>query len=72
MRTREGHVLTGNNPEEIVASLHRYSFEKHANDRAYMLEVQRRVPIQTGDHIRADTAANFIDDLLAAGLLVDR
>jgi hypothetical protein len=71
MRTRDGIELIGNNPAEIVADLHRHAFEKSANDRAFMAEMQRRVLLQTGKRIRCSSFDVFVSDLIDIGLLLD-
>jgi hypothetical protein len=71
MYTRDGLQLTGGSPEEVIADLHRKSFTQEANDREFMLEVQRRTLQQTGKRVRVRDAESFIEDLRELGLLVD-
>jgi hypothetical protein len=71
MRTREGLELIGGSPEEIIADLHSKSFTQEVDDQTFMVEMQHRTLLQTGQHVRIDTATALIADLLKLGLLVD-
>jgi hypothetical protein len=72
MRTLDGLELSGGSPDEIVADFHAKAFGPEADDATFMSEVAHRGEQQTGQPIRSDSAANFIADLLAAGLLLDK
>ena len=71
MRTREGEVLRGGTPEELVRELHKMSRSPCATDAEFMRQMAARAALQTGKRISCANAEEFIGCLLAVGLLID-
>ena len=68
-RTREGVALPGATPMEVVKSLRASAYDPHRDLPTFMAQVARGAELQTGLRIRCGNAADFIADLLAAGLI---
>ena len=67
--TREGHPLWGNNPKEIIESLHEASWFPGSALDIFMKKTAVRAHIQTGKPIRGARAYKLFGDLLTAGLI---
>lgn len=71
MRTSQGEPLEGATPKEWVASLRQNTHFPEKDTRTFMRQTARRAKVQTGKPVRYNTAENFINDLLKAGLLLE-
>jgi hypothetical protein len=71
MRTREGEVLRGSTPTELVRELHKMSRSPCPTDGEFMRQMAARAGLQTGKRISCATAEEFIGCLLAVGLLIE-
>lgn len=69
MRTNTGEILRGKTPQEKVAEMRETTFFPEKDMRAFMRLAAKRAKVQTGKTVRYDNAANFIADLVDAGLL---
>jgi hypothetical protein len=68
-QTDDGIVLKADGPEEVVQQLHEISLAPAENDFAWMEEVAKRTFQATGKTLRWGSAADFVTDMLATGLL---
>jgi hypothetical protein len=71
MRTREGEVLRGSTPTEIVRELHKMSRSPCATDGEFMRQMAARAGLQTGKRVSCATPEEFVGCLLAVGLLIE-
>ena len=69
MMTNDGQLIKATEPELIVDELNASSWASCATRRQFMEEVASRALLQTGKRVRTRTPAQFIEDLIAAGLL---
>lgn len=68
--TEEGEPITGDSPSELIESLRtgsKFAFEQTTDE--FMLGFAERWKHYSGEDIRIDTHANFIEDLIAQGFL---
>jgi hypothetical protein len=68
-QTEDGMILTATTAEELVSKLHAMSLAQAKNDEAWMEDVAQRTWQSTGKSLRWGYAADFIEDMLATGLL---
>jgi hypothetical protein len=68
-QTEDGIVLKANNAEELVRQLHETSWAPAESDEAWMEEVAKRTWQSRGKTLRWGTAAEFVEDMVAAGML---
>ena len=71
MITREGEVLRGGTPTELVRELHKMSRSPCATDGEFMRQMAARAGLQTGKRISCASAEEFVGCLLAVGLLIE-
>jgi len=70
---RDGGSLSANSPEAVVTKLPQSSkFDSECTDREYMKNFAERYEIQTGEEIKADTPAVFVEELERVGFLIFR
>jgi len=67
-RFSDGKVVVASSPEEFVAKMRNGSWYPGKNDTEYMQTVAER-GTKLGTHIRIDTAANFLEDLIEIGIV---
>jgi len=68
-QTEDGIILEAKNAEEVVRQLHEISMAPAEDDAMWMEEVAERTFQATGKTLRWGTAADFVEDMLVAGLL---
>lgn len=66
----DNHTVSVDSARELVQYMHVNSFTQAADDKAYMLDVADRTVLQSGGKLRTDNPEAFVNDLVAAGLLV--
>jgi hypothetical protein len=71
LRTRDGDEVFGATPEDQARELHKMSRAPCASDYDFRREMASRAVMQTGRDVRFDTAAHFIADLVAVGVLIE-
>jgi hypothetical protein len=69
-RTNDGQVLKTISAAEVVSELHGLSFSPCADDQEFMVQTAERVSVQFEKRVRSDSPEHFVEDLIAAGLLV--
>jgi hypothetical protein len=67
--TRDGVALSGETPMDVVKSLRATSRDPAPNLVQFMERVAAGAELQTGHRIRIGSAAAFLTDLIAAGLI---
>lgn len=70
MRTNDGLTLRGCTPEEMVEELRASSRSPGLTLGNFMDEMASRTLLLTGHRVRTRTAQGFIEDLVAAGVLL--
>jgi hypothetical protein len=70
IRTIDGETIEGATPEDVLAQMHKMSWTKEADDRAYAHATARRAAQQSGKPIRAEPASGLLSDLADAGLIM--
>jgi hypothetical protein len=70
-KTREGLVLSGDTPAQLIDSMRGMSFDRRATLREYMLATARAAQMQTGHTVSGDTASALLAGLVAAGLVIE-
>lgn len=68
--TSDGDTFRADSPEELVEALREASRTPSLSPADFMEAASRRARLQTGAEIRTDSAALFVADLIAAGLLI--
>jgi len=69
IRTNDGQTLMSTEPEDIVRELNDMSYTREPTPGKFMTESAGRILAFYGRKIRHDTAAHYVDDLFAYGLL---
>jgi hypothetical protein len=62
-------TLDARDDADLVMQLHKCSHAPAVDDAAWMVQAADRASDQTGAAVRSDTAANFVEDLIACGLI---
>jgi hypothetical protein len=65
----DGHPVTVSCAEALVEWMHAGARTQAADDEAYMLDVSERTVLQSGDKLRTGSAEEFVEDLVAHGLI---
>ena len=70
---REGGNISADSPEMVVTKLRQSSkFDSECTDTEYMKNFAERYKVQTGEGIKADTPAVFVEELERVGFLIFR
>lgn len=67
---KNGNVLSGDGPEDIVRAMLAQSFFAPPSERAYMRRFAQRAKLWNGKAIDWKTADRFISSLVATGFLI--
>lgn len=67
--TRDGEMFEGDNPREAAEALRATSRDPRRDLTEFMAVTAAAARLQTGRRVRSATAAEFLDDLEAAGLI---
>jgi hypothetical protein len=70
-RMHDGAEFLAADEADLVRQLHLSSRSPSPNDLKFMWDMADRAKLFTGAEIRCDTPKNFVDDLIAAGLLTE-
>ena len=71
MFTFDGATVEADTPEDLVRAMHALSYARAANDAAWMETTAKSTWQVTGHTIRWGTAADFVADMMAAGLVAE-
>lgn len=71
MHTNDGLELLGKTPKEVVRELRASSHAPGNGETDFMQLLASRVALQTGKRVRSGSAEEFIEDLMAAGFLLE-
>lgn len=73
MRTNDGHTITANakDPWAIIRELHQLSNTPAPSDKEFMTQTAKRVYETSGAYISDGDPAQFVQDLIALGFLVN-
>lgn len=69
---RDGDHFFCRDERDLLEQIHRVAIVKHADDHAFMLAMALRAELFTGHRYRTDTVENFVADLLATGMLIEK
>ncbi len=64
-----GDKFLAKNAEELVIALHGASWTKAKSHAEWMAQTAQRAKLQTGRPVRHANAVEFVEDMLACGLL---
>jgi hypothetical protein len=67
--TINGQTFEADSPEELVSQLRESSWVATKDDGDFMYHSSLKAAAQIGKTVRCDTAANYVADLVANGLL---
>lgn len=70
-RMLDGAVFSADTYEELTEKMRQKSFTESLDTAAFMQQTATRAMLQSSTHVRTDCAANFVCDLMAAGLLTE-
>jgi hypothetical protein len=70
--SNDGKRFFAQDEDHLVAMLRRDSFTPSASFEDFMRDVAQRALLQIGQTIRTDSPANFVMDLIKAGLITEQ